>query len=69
MSASEHNVSGYKIAVVLPCFNEVGTIGLVVSAFQQALPASQIYVFDNNSDDGSGEEEDALLDDLLREMG
>lgn len=55
MSASEHNVSGYKIAVVLPCFNEVGTIGLVVSAFQQALPASQIYVFDNNSDDGSGE--------------
>jgi glycosyltransferase involved in cell wall biosynthesis len=40
-----------KIAVLLPCYNEEVTIGKVVADFRTALPAADIYVFDNNSRD------------------
>lgn len=41
----------YRIAVLLPCYNEEVTIGTVVKKFHQALPNVVIYVFDNNSSD------------------
>lgn len=42
-----------RIAVVLPCYNEAAAIGLTVAAFADAIPGAAIYVFDNNSTDGS----------------
>jgi glycosyltransferase involved in cell wall biosynthesis len=43
----------FKIAVLLPCYNEASTIGAVVSGFREALPQARIYVYDNNSTDGT----------------
>ena len=40
-----------SIAVIIPCFNEGGTISAVVSKFRLALPDARVYVFDNNSTD------------------
>jgi glycosyltransferase involved in cell wall biosynthesis len=42
-----------RIAVLVPCYNEVGTIAAVVKDFAAALPAATIYVYDNNSTDGT----------------
>jgi len=42
-----------NIALVVPCFNEAKTIAQVIQAFKQAQPALAIYVFDNNSTDGT----------------
>lgn len=46
---------GKKIAVLLPCYNEALTIAKVIGDFQCALADATIYVYDNNSSDGSGE--------------
>ncbi|MBR2295713.1 MAG: glycosyltransferase [Clostridiales bacterium] len=50
-----------KIAVLIPCYNESKTIGKVVSDFKAALPEAVIYVYDNNSTDGT--------DKIAREAG
>jgi len=42
-----------RIAVLLPCYNEAAAIGETVAGFARALPGASIYVFDNNSSDGS----------------
>lgn len=44
-----------KIAVLIPCFNESATIEKVVSDFKKVLPEAVIYVYDNNSSDGTDE--------------
>ena len=44
-----------KIAVLIPCYNESKTIAKVVSDYKAALPEADIYVYDNNSTDGTGE--------------
>ena len=44
-----------KIAVLIPCYNESKTIEKVVTDFKKALPEATIYVFDNNSSDGTDE--------------
>jgi glycosyltransferase involved in cell wall biosynthesis len=44
-----------RIAVLLPCYNEAAAIGQTVADFRAALPGAAIYVFDNNSTDGSSE--------------
>ncbi len=44
-----------RIAVLIPCFNEARTIGKVVRDFRAALPDAVIYVYDNNSSDGTDE--------------
>ena len=41
------------IAVLVPCYNEILTIGSGVSKFRKALPTATIYVCDNNATDGS----------------
>ena len=43
----------YKIAVLVPCFNEEKAIAKVVGDFQAVLPAATIFVFDNNSTDNT----------------
>ena len=44
-----------SVAVLLPCYNEALAIEAVIGEFRQALPGARIYVFDNNSRDGSAE--------------
>lgn len=44
-----------KIAVLIPCYNECQSIAKVVSDFRRELPEAAIYVYDNNSTDGTGE--------------
>ena len=41
------------VAVLVPCLDEEGTIGRVVRAFREALPGATVYVYDNNSTDGT----------------
>ena len=42
-----------KIAVLIPCYNESKTIGKVVKDYKKVLPNADIYVYDNNSTDGT----------------
>lgn len=62
-----NNYNGYKknqlddIAVLIPCYNEAVTIAKVVKDFKIELPNAKIYVYDNNSTDGS--------DKIARECG
>ena len=44
-----------KIAVLIPCYNEAQTIEKVVTDAREALPDATIYVYDNNSTDGTAE--------------
>ena len=44
-----------KIAVLIPCYNEAKTIEKVVKDFKSVLPKADIYVYDNNSSDGTDE--------------
>ena len=44
-----------KIAVLIPCYNESKTIEKVVTDYKKALPEADIYVYDNNSTDGTDE--------------
>ena len=50
-----------RTAVLVPCYNEEATVASVVRGFRQALPAAQIYVYDNNSRDRTA--------DVAREAG
>lgn len=50
-----------SIAVLIPCYNESKTIAKVVADFQKVLPEAVIYVYDNNSTDGT--------DRIAREAG
>ena len=50
-----------KIAVLIPCFNESKTIKKVIMDWKRELPEAQIYVYDNNSTDGT--------DVIAREIG
>ena len=42
-----------RTAVLIPCHNEEVAIGRVIAGFQGALPGATIYVYDNNSTDGT----------------
>jgi glycosyltransferase involved in cell wall biosynthesis len=53
--------SSPQIAVLVPCYNEQAAVAAVVKGFRQALPAAQIYVYDNNSKDRTA--------DVAREAG
>ena len=44
-----------NIAVLIPCYNESKTIAKVVEDYKKALPEVVIYVYDNNSTDGTDE--------------
>ncbi|MBE6509621.1 MAG: glycosyltransferase [Methanobrevibacter sp.] len=42
-----------KTAILIPCYNESKTIEKVVSDFKRVMPHADIYVYDNNSTDGT----------------
>src|SRR4051812_43610923 len=42
-----------RIAVLLPCYNEEAAISETVAGFRAALPRATVYVYDNNSRDGT----------------
>ncbi len=44
-----------RVAVLLPCLNEAAAIGHVVAEFRRALPDATVYVYDNNSTDGTAD--------------
>ena len=44
-----------KIAILIPCYNESATIAKVIGDYKCALPEADIYVYDNNSIDGTDE--------------
>ncbi len=44
-----------RVAVIIPCYNEAVAIPKVVADFRAALPDAAIYVYDNNSQDGTAE--------------
>ena len=44
-----------KVAVLIPCYNEAGTIEKVIRDYRGVLPDADIYVYDNNSTDGTDE--------------
>ncbi|WP_407381143.1 glycosyltransferase family 2 protein [Methanobrevibacter sp.] len=50
-----------KTAILIPCYNESATIAKVVSDFKRVMPHADVYVYDNNSTDGS--------DEIARENG
>ena len=45
-----------KTAVLIPCYNEAKTIYKVVTDYKEAMPDADIYVYDNNSSDGTDKE-------------
>ena len=48
-------MTGPTIAVLLPCYNEGAAIAQTVAGFRAALPGATVYVYDNNSTDGTVE--------------
>ncbi len=42
-----------KIAVLIPCYNEAKTIEKVIKDYKKVSPTADIYVYDNNSTDGT----------------
>ncbi len=56
-----HTADTGSVAVLIPCYNEAVTIAKVVDDFKRTLPDADIYVYDNNSNDGTG--------DIAREHG
>jgi hypothetical protein len=45
---------GPRVAVLVPCYNEEIAIARVVADFRASLPRATVYVYDNNSSDGTG---------------
>jgi glycosyltransferase involved in cell wall biosynthesis len=63
-----------KLSVVIPCYNEIETIGRVIEAVRAALPADkEIIVVDDGSTDGSTERLEgdlrARIDVLIQHAG
>ena len=50
-----------KLIIQIPCYNEAKTIEKVVKDYKKVLPEADIYVYDNNSSDGT--------DKIAREAG
>lgn len=48
-------VRALRIAVLLPCYNEEAAIAQTIAGFRASLPDARIFVYDNNSSDGTRE--------------
>lgn len=44
-----------RIAILIPCYNEAQTISKVINDWKKELPNATVYVYDNNSTDGTGD--------------
>src|SRR4051812_24250051 len=56
-----------RIAVLIPCLNEVTTVGAVIAEFQREVPNAAIWVVDNGSTDGTAEAAAAAGARVIRE--
>ncbi len=45
-----------KIVIMIPCYNEAGTVAKVIADFRRELPKAEIHVYDNASDDETARE-------------
>ena len=54
MLISSQLIPSAKIAVIIPCLNEALAIGQTLDELRTTLPQAYLYVFDNNSTDGTG---------------
>ena len=52
---NEEAIKGFKIAILIPCYNEELTIAKVVKDFYSCIPDSFVYVFNNASTDATAE--------------
>ena len=50
---SSERTGSPDLAVLIPCFNEAVALPAVIADFREAFPDATVYVFDNNSTDGS----------------
>ncbi|HEY7999815.1 MAG TPA: glycosyltransferase [Pseudolabrys sp.] len=57
----------YRIAVLVPCFNEEVAVAKVVKDFRAALPTAAILVFDNNSTDNTAADARTAGAEVFRE--
>ena len=57
----------YRIAVLVPCYNEETTVAKVVEDFRTALPAAIVFVVDNNSSDKTAQVARAAGAEVLKE--
>ena len=53
--SSSPDIHYASVAVCVPCYNEALTIAGVIEGFRRHLPGCQVYVFDNNSSDGTAQ--------------
>jgi glycosyltransferase involved in cell wall biosynthesis len=51
----ERQLPKERVAILIPCYNEELTVARVIADFRCQLPDAVIYVFDNNSRDGTVE--------------
>jgi hypothetical protein len=42
-----------KIAILIPCYNEGAAVRQVVESFRVVMPEADVFVYDNNSSDGT----------------
>jgi glycosyltransferase involved in cell wall biosynthesis len=59
---------GYRIAVLVPCYNEAVAVARVVRDFRAALPAATVFVYDNNSTDDTVPAARAAGAEVFREV-
>lgn len=50
-SGQEQALPATRVAVLIPCYNEEGSIAQVVRDFRAVLPEAVVFVYDNNSSD------------------
>jgi glycosyltransferase involved in cell wall biosynthesis len=51
--ARSPSTRSYDVAVLVPCYNEERAVAKVVADFAAVLPGAVVYVYDNNSTDGT----------------
>jgi len=54
--SSDEASTGPRVAILIPCYNEEVTVARVVGQFRAELPGASVYVYDNNSTDGTADE-------------
>ncbi|MBR6333527.1 MAG: glycosyltransferase [Bacteroidales bacterium] len=50
-SGQEQALPATRVAVLIPCYNEEGSIAQVIRDFRAVLPEAVVFVYDNNSSD------------------
>jgi len=56
VSGEQSNSKSQQIIVIMPCYNEEGRVGKVVSAVKEIIPDATILVIDDASTDNSAQE-------------